>query len=363
MAAGERREVRPGTTGRGYRPAVHEPLLRPAGADDDEALRALFAECFPDSPKTRPEIMRWQYWDNPFGAPVSYVHEDAGRIVSHYAGMAVPILFGGAAATGAVGIDAATAPSHRGRGLFESLARAVYYDGGPAHGMPVTLCYPNDNSLRGFLKAGGHEVGRLRTFVLPLDDAWVASRFHVPRAVARAVRAAAFRVGGPASAVRVEHVPDDVDALWSHVAVASPYGIRRDTAWWRWRYDAHPDRPYRLYEVRDGTTLTGAAAALLRDDFGGRFAYLLELLADGPAAARALVAAVADDVGREASGIVTTGLEPSPVATAARHAGLRPLPRRLEPKPLHFGVADNTRGHPDLAAHPWSVAWGDLDHL
>jgi hypothetical protein len=341
---------------------VGEPTLRAATADDDDALRALFEACFPDSPKARADVMRWQYWDNPFAVPVSWVYEDGGAIVAHYAGMPVPITVDGAAATGAVGIDAATAPSHRGMGMFESLARAVYRDGG-ARGMPVTLCYPNANSLRGFVKAGGHPVGELRTFVLPVDDAWVAQRFHVPRAVASTLRRAAFRGSRSRGAVRVDAAPDGLDGLWAAVAPASPNGIRRDGAWWRWRYDGHPDSPYARYEVRDaGGRLRGAAATVVHDDFGGRFVYLLELLTLDRDAARALVAAIVDDHSG-VSGLATVGLDGSPVAVAARRGGLRPLPRRLAPKALNFGIADNTGTRPDLASAPWSVAWGDLDHL
>ena len=32
-------------------------------------------------------------------------------------------------------------------------------------------------------------------------------------------------------------------------------------------------------------------------------------------------------------------------------------------KALNFGLADNAGTRPDLASAPWSVAWGDLDHL
>lgn len=115
-----------------------EPTLRAATESDDAALRALFEACFPHSPKARADVLRWQYWDNPFASPVSWVYEDAGEIVAHYAGMPVPITLDGLDATGAVGVDAATAPSHRGMGLFETLARSVYADGG-TRGMPVTL--------------------------------------------------------------------------------------------------------------------------------------------------------------------------------------------------------------------------------
>jgi predicted N-acetyltransferase YhbS len=341
---------------------VGEPTLRAATVDDDGAIRALFAACFPDSPKARADVMDWQYWANPFATPVSWVYEDAGEIVAHYAGMPVPITVGGEDATGAVGVDAATAPSHRGQGLFETLARAVYRDGGE-RGMPVTLCYPNANSLRGFVKAGGHPVGVLRTFVLPVDDTWVARRFHVPRVVASLLRSAAFGRTRRGDATRVDGgVPGGLDDLWGAVAARSPNGVRRDAAWWRWRYDSHPDRPYRLYEVRRGARLAGAAATVVREDFGGSFVYLLELLAVDRDAARTLVGAVADDHA-DVSGLATVGLAGSPVAVAARGGALRPLPRRLEPKPLNFGIADNTGTRPDLAVAPWSVAWGDLDHL
>ena len=334
-------------------------VLRAAGPEDDDGIRSLFGECFPDSPKARSDVMAWQYWSNPFAPPVSWVHEDEGRIVSHYAGMPVPIVLDGADAVGAVGIDAATAPSHRGRGLFESLARAVYEDGGRRE-MPVTLCYPNANSLRGFVKAGGHPVGELRTFVLPIDDAWVARRFRVPRPAARALRSALFRRARPGSASRVDAPPEGLDDLWSRTAAR--FGIRRDAAWWRWRYLGHPDRPYRLYEVRRDGALAGAAATLVREDFGGRFVYLLELAALDGDAARSLVGAVVDDHDGE-SGVATVGLDGSPLARAATSGGLRALPRRFAPKALHFGVADNAGTRPDLARAPWSVAWGDLDHL
>jgi hypothetical protein len=163
--------------------------------------------------------------------------------------------------------------------------------------------------------------------------------------------------------VRVDAAPDGLDDLWAAVAPASPNGIRRDAAWWRWRYDGHPDAPYARYAVRDaGGRLRGAAAAVVHDDFGGSFVYLLELLTLDRDAARALVAAVVDDH-PGVSGLATVGLDGSPVAVAARRGGLRPLPRRLAPKPLNFGIADNTGTRADLVSAPWSVAWGDLDHL
>ncbi|MGH9063888.1 MAG: GNAT family N-acetyltransferase, partial [Acidimicrobiales bacterium] len=167
-----------------------ELVLRAAGPDEDDSIRAVIAESFPDNPKARPEIVKWQYWDNPFGPTRAWVWEDGGRIVAHYTGYPVPAVVAGRPAVLAVGVDAAVLPGYQGRGLFKPLSRALYEDCG-RHGMPGTICFPNANSVRGITAAGWVPVSRLRTLVLALDDAWLAERFHLPRPLATVARAAA----------------------------------------------------------------------------------------------------------------------------------------------------------------------------
>jgi GNAT superfamily N-acetyltransferase len=336
--------------------------LRRAFPTDDVAIRALFGTAFPASPKVDPRVTAWQYWNNPFAEPVAWVAEADGEIVGHYAGMPVPARFHGRDVTAAVGIDAAVAPSARGQGLFESLAKAVYADCG-REGMPYTLCYPNDNSFRGFVKAGGLPVGRLRTFVWPLDPAWTAQRFRVPTAVGRAAIRVAFRRpvrDGPV--VAGGSTPDDVDDLWGRDAEGTQFGIRRGAAWWRWRYEDCPDPAYEMFALRRRDTLAGCAVVLPRDAFGGAFGFIMEFLAVDPTAGRALLAAMAEQFSDRA-GLALVALEGSALARLARAVGLRALPRRLEPKPLHFGVTDNMQSGEAMADHPWAVAWGDLDHM
>ena len=55
--------------------AVAEVDLR---ATDDEAIAACIGAAFPGNPKARPEVLRWQYRDNPFGETASWV--DAHRL-------------------------------------------------------------------------------------------------------------------------------------------------------------------------------------------------------------------------------------------------------------------------------------------
>lgn len=337
-------------------------VLRRSGADEDTQIRAVIASSFPDNPKTRPEITAWQYWSNPFGPTCAWVWADEGDVVAHYTAYCVPVTLGGRRTVAGIGVDAAVAPTHQGRGLFTPLSRALYADCGE-HGIPITICYPNANSTTGITKAGWRPVARLRTLVTAYDAPWLASRFRLPQAAARAVRSAAFRL--PSASLVAEEVgqpPDDLDALWSLVAPSVTYGVVRDSAWWRWRYAQHPDAPYRYFEVRQGKALLGAAVTLARDAFGGRFLNVLELLTVSPDAGRALSRALRETAG-DAVGAATVAVPGSQLESLATGCGFRKLPERLEPKPLMFGAVRNDVDVADPQAVPWSMAWGDLDHI
>jgi hypothetical protein len=182
--------------------------------------------------------------------------------------------------------------------------------------------------------------------------------------LAAAGRRAAFRTRAAGGAVTRDTPPEGIDELWTQVASAHTYGVVRDAMWWRWRYELRPDRPYFFAEARRGGRLVGAAAALCREDLGGTFVCILELLAVDRGAARDLVGALGRAAGPlGAVGIATTALPQTPLYTAARSAGLRVLPRRLEPQPLYVGVIDNLETLPGIASQRWCFAWGDLDHL
>lgn len=323
----------------------------------------MLASSFPDNAKVRREIMDWQYWANPFGPPCSWVAESEGRIVAHYAGIRYPGVLRGEPVTLGLGVDAATHPEFRGLGLFEQLARAVYLDCGRA-GMPVTYCLPNPSSLRGFQKAGGQDLGGARVLVAPLDASWLAGRFHLPRLLAAGITRA-FSVPRSEEADLVDQVPAGLDDLWSDLARAHGNGVARGEAWWRWRYAGRPDNSYVLVEARRHGRLVGAAAALSRPDLGGTFLCLLELLAADAEAARALVGRLAGTAAGPlgAVGLATTALAATPIYVSARRAGLRTLPRRFQPQPIHVGLVDNAGRLPGLEKERWSLAWGDLDHI
>jgi hypothetical protein len=344
---------------------VSDAVLREATRDDDEGIRACLAESFPDNPKARADVLAWQYWDNPFGETASWVWDDGGEIVGHYANYPAPCLLDGRPSLAGLAVDAAMSPKLQGKRMFRPLAEALY-EGSADKGMAVSLAYPsNPIAVKGIVSAGWLEVARLRTLVLATDETFVASRFKVPAPVVRAGLRVAFGPGQGPSGAEVGGPPEGLDDLWATWAATGRIrnGIVRAAAWWDWRYARSPMGPYRYFEVRAGSSLLAAAVVVVHEDFGGRFAYLLELLAEDRDAGRALLRTIVRWVDGVA-GLAAVAVQGSHLHRIARASGMRTLPRRLEPKGLWFGFVDNgARGWSRLRTAPWAIQWGDLDHL
>lgn len=339
-----------------------ELVLRKAVRADTDEICALLRRSFPDNPKGQREVLDWQYWDNPFGAPTVWVWEDGDRVVGHYAVVPYPAKVQGRRGRLGIGIDAAIDPDYQGRQLFGPLTSALYADA-VADGVTAIVCYPNDNSVRGIHRQGWHEVGRLRSHLLPLRPEWYAERLHVPASVLSPFVALAARrtVGGTHGHVsaEVDDLGDEPDRLWSAVEQETHSGVVRDASWLRWRYRDRPGpSPYRYFVARRDEQLRALAVTTEREQRGGRFTFLMELLSVDERAARAVVGAVAA-AAQGSAGVLVATLPGTPLARRARAAGLRRVPERLEEKQLHFGVVSD-----DPALHAgWSLGWGDLDHL
>jgi len=343
------------------------PLLREAGVDDERIIRDLLRAAYPDNPKVDPAIMRWQYWDNPFGRTRAWIWELEGQAIAHWAAVPVPLVLDGQPVVGVKTADAATHPEHRRQGLFAELAAAYMTELGRSN-VPAVLTHPNPDSTPGVAASGAQLVARVPAFVRALDDGWLAQRLHLPLPLARplvsAARRVAFRPSGNVGpdAIAVPSPPRDLDALWQ--ATGGSYGVRRDSAWWEWRYVQRPAGEYRFAEVRRHGELVGAAALQVREAFGGRFGYVMEFMAADVEAAQQLTAVIEGMARAQAAvGLVLIATPRSSAGVLAQRAGFRRLPQRLEPNPLRFLVAAPAGSSAALAAQDWSIAWGDLDHV
>jgi hypothetical protein len=250
-------------------------------------------------------------------------------------------------------------PAYQGRQLSAALADAVYA-AAASEGMAVTVSFINNPlAMKATGRGGWREVAKLGIWVLAVDDRFLASRLHVPTRAAGLVRRVVWRPGRGVEADRSTGVPSGIDALWARSGAVTT-GVAHTQAWWDWRFGRHPDRPYTYLSVEAGGQQHAAAVAAVREAFGGRFVYLLDLVADTPADARAVArAAAAMALSEQAVGVALLALPGSRLAARAAEAGFRRVPARLDPRPTSFGAAPHT-GLPPLN---WSISWCDLDNV
>lgn len=333
--------------------------LRRGDRSDTEGIRALLQSAFPENPRTDPDVLRWQYWENPFGDAVVWVEEANERIVGNIARIPVPVVIGGRREQGVISVDSATAPDLRGRGLHSRKRDASNADT-CRRGFVVGFHYQGPGSP--LPRGDAPSVGPVGHYMLPIDAAWLARRLRLPRPLAGSVVRWAVKGRSGVRATQVETVPEDIEHLWSVMEEKLPFGIVKDEAWWRWRYEGHPHKPYRYFAAREAGELVGAAAVRVRRVGEAEFAYVLDLLAATGTAA----SGVLREVARAHDGVAAVSFRARPRtfgAELAKQAGLHRLPRRWEPSPITLHVRDACGNRPELLRHPWNVGWGESDHL
>ena len=213
----------------------------------------------------------------------------------------MPAVLDGRDATIGNGVDLAVDPAYQGRQLSAALAQAVYAAAG-SQGMAATVSFINNPlAMKATGRAGWREIASLGVWVLAVDDRFLASRLHVPAPAAGLVRRAVWRLGRGPEADHSTGVPSGIDTLWARSGAVTT-GVAHTQAWWDWRFGRHPDHPYTYLSVEAGGQLHAVAVAAVREAFGGRFVYLLDLVADTPADAGAIGRAAATMALRRAGG-------------------------------------------------------------
>ncbi len=151
--------------------------------------------------------------------------------------------------------------------------------------------HPNPQATPLHERLGHARIGALhrvlKPLALPRGPAWLAAVTRRPAAWFSADRRVPRLPG--AATVGVE-VPNDVEALYAHVADDIGTSIVRSRAYWTWRFVEHPIEPCRIVTVRQGGRLRGTAAIVFRDTH----AALKDWLAEDDAACAELLAATLD---------------------------------------------------------------------
>ena len=130
--------------------------IRRAGPDDRDAVLALLRRAVG---RDAADLRRWTwaFLENPSGADMHYVVAEAGdRLVGQWAGVPVRLQHRGERILGLIGVDVATDPDFRGRGVITSLYRQVDEEFGADAG--VVFGFPNRAALPIVARVGSVEL-------------------------------------------------------------------------------------------------------------------------------------------------------------------------------------------------------------
>lgn len=242
---------------------------------DEAAVLDLFEVSFGRSMSL--DFWTWRYRDHPGGGPLVMLAWDGDRLVAHYGASHAPLRVDGAVVPAALSMTTMTHPDYRGRGLLERAGGALY----------ETLVAAGHVAVWGFPNAMINAARQTKLAWVPIADVATLTLNLAGRAVAHS-----------RSQEVVETEATDLRFAVLAERLAGPGTIRaaRDGGILAWRVDRNPVNRYTRLVLPDGDAIMGYAIC---KPYGADALDLVELVADGPAAADALIAAAAERAAAE----------------------------------------------------------------
>jgi GNAT superfamily N-acetyltransferase len=256
-------------------------LYRSYEEGDEDAILDLYNAVF-----ARPQTLsqwRWAYKSNPVGRMDMILAFAGETLVGHSAAIPLRATHDGLAVDTSRIQNVLVHPDFRGKGIFtETLVRLT--DQLRDNAVDAVLCYPNDNSLPGLIKAG----------------------YTHQRDV--------FQYHGDAEAAG-QAVPGDIDVLVDDALSFTPrdaafiskelwqfsiYNVR-DVAYLTWRYGPDSGYRYRVFRARRGDEMAGFAVTKAYAE--KRSIDLVDFVSGGdPQVIRSLLSAIGTAYASEAAG-------------------------------------------------------------
>lgn len=321
-----------------------------------EDLALLRATFLANSERTRSlEAFEWQYFENTTSelfVDLAIAPETNGteseRLAAIYASLPGNFRIGEERRLGLQSLDTLTAPDFRGKGLFVTLAKQTF-ERAAESGAALIYGFPNGSSAHGFFKKlGWHSLDPVPFLIRPLRLDYVASRFKLSDDVRRFVPNFPLRnpLGGlfGGSSIREVNAADErMTRLWQRFARHVGVAVDRDAAYLDWRVFHKPGEAYRALVVEDGHEIRALCVFAVKEKHGGRIGYVMELLCDPSvsglfAASNLLGAAIRAMSDEGADSVLAWTLPHSFTMTAFMRHLFVPLPEKLRPIELHFGV-------------------------
>jgi GNAT superfamily N-acetyltransferase len=253
--------------------------------DEDEVVRLLGRSLGKEADERYRAFFRWKHLANPAGPSLAWVAEVDGRLAGYRAFLRWRFRGPDGPMDAVRAVDTATAPEHRGAGVFRRLTEHGLARLAP-EGVSFIFNTPNDQSRPGYLKMGWEVVGRAPVRARP------RSVRTVPRILTARAPAILWSVPTDVGVSAAEALASpDVNQLVAAVTAGSPLGAAatdRTGAFLRWRYAGFD--PVASRALLDGDAASdGMVLFRLRQRGGALECTVGDVLVADPARGAALV--------------------------------------------------------------------------
>jgi len=255
---------------------------------------------YPEFAQSREEWQSRFLWlnnQNPAGPGLTFVAECEGKIVGQTAFVALDIRIGDKVVRAAQNIDLMTHPDYRGRGIRSKL-EAYGLEEVKKAGFAILVGFTHEAAFRGHLRAGWIDVGRMQSFVKPLN--WSkAVRLKVRNKLASELLAVfarlAFRMFRENRQVRatakvrpIRSFDARIDVLCAKKSSKVPLMVARTGSHLNWRYGG-PGEKYSAFVAEEESEITGYIVLKEVEQGDMKLLLIFDLIALSPIAAHSLI--------------------------------------------------------------------------
>lgn len=244
---------------------------------------------------------------------------------------------------GSQSLDTLVAPEARGQGLFNKLASKVYTE---AQSRDIAFIYgfPNGNSAHGFFnKLDWVSLDPVPFLVLPLRSNYVLSKLPIISKVSNFLPNITYlkKIKCKVSLDIVDNAPIDAsyDKLWTAFSKKINTFLIRDSKYINWRL-SRPGGDYKNLAIfNEKGEMQAICFYCLKEKHGGLIGYIMELIyLEDKLGTIILNKALQNLKNNDCDAVLAWNFKHSPNNTAYKANGFLPLPEKLRPIELHFGV-------------------------
>jgi hypothetical protein len=271
---------------------------------DEKGIFELWEAVYPDREYDYKKWICWWHWlntDNPAGKSWIWIAEDKNNIVGQSVIIPVKVKINTDTVIAFQSIDTMTHPDYRRQGMYETLARKVYYEA-VKDGANIGYRFPNENSHPiAINKLDWFDVGTMKYSIKPLN--WkntLKTRINNPflcnvgsfgGKMLDSIISTLYRdikISG-LSVEKISSFDHSVDELWSRTAEKYPIIVAKSSEYLNWKYVSCPTANYSLYAAKNKDGLQGCVVFGITRQGNTKSALVFEMFSKSEKVARLMI--------------------------------------------------------------------------